>query len=442
MVLVTRAGEISAAERNRLVSIRSMGNVTQLERPFRSGTLISMLETALRSRERQYQVRDLLEQTKRDSEALREASRRKDEFLAMLAHELRNPLSSISHAARLQREARHENDHDWAKEVISRQAAQLSRLVDDLLDVSRVTQGKIKLVRGIIDAAQALTSACETVSGLIQNRAHVLNVDFPTGQLWLNADAARVEQIVVNLLTNAAKYTPSRGQLWLTAFQEGSEVVITMRDSGIGIPPERIADMFEMFTQGDRTAARSEGGLGIGLPVVKRLCELHGGNVTAESPGMGKGSLFTVRLPACAPPLQSTPTAAKSPGAPAQAAHVLVVDDNTDSAYGLQRLLTRRGYAVDVAHDGLSALELARSKHHAVVLLDIGLPGMDGYEVARKMRTEAGCERSVLVALTGYGQEDDLAQAKAAGFNDHFVKPVDFSALLRLLHEKMQVPVA
>ena len=439
VVLVTRAGEISSAQNSRLAAVRAMGNVTLLERPFRAGTLVSAVDTALRSRQRQYQVRELLEQTRRDSEALREAARRKDEFLAMLAHELRNPLSSISHAVTLQREALDDAERRWAADIIARQTWQLTRLVDDLLDVSRVTQGKIKLVLERVDAGQILAGACQTVSSLTRDRSHHLQTHFAPHALWLQADAARLEQIVVNLLTNAAKYTPVGGRIWVSSRLEGREVVITVRDSGIGIPPERIADMFEMFTQGDRTAARSEGGLGIGLPVVKALCELHGGSVSAESAGVGKGSTFTVRLPAVPAP----ETAAQAPAAAdgisiRQPARILVVDDNVDSALGLQRLLRRRGYNVDVAHDGASALAQARAAAPAVVLLDIGLPGMDGYEVARLLRTMDGAAQACLVALTGYGQEEDRLRARACGFDDHFVKPVDFNMLLRLLHEKTQ----
>ncbi len=437
VVLVTRAGEISSLMRHRLSAIMSMGNVTLLERPFRASTLLSTVEMALRSRERQYQVRELLEQTARDAEALREASRRKDEFLAMLAHELRNPLSSVSHAVMLQREAPDGKDHAWAVDVISRQTEQLTRLVDDLLDVSRITQGKIKLLVEVVDAAKILHSGCQTVAGLIESRVHTLHTDFPLGKLWLKADATRVEQIVVNLLTNAAKYTPSHGHVWLTACLDGSDVVITVRDSGVGIPKERISDMFGMFTQGDRTPARSEGGLGIGLPVVKALCELHGGVVTAESAGVGLGSTFTVRLPATTAP-EAAPLIKKERVTARRGTRVLVVDDNVDSAQGLERLLRLRGYTVDVVHDGPSALEHALASCPAVVLLDIGLPGMDGYEVARLLREQAGCNDTFLVALTGYGQEEDRARARASGFNEHFVKPVDFNALIELLHEKTQ----
>ncbi|MBN8419057.1 MAG: response regulator [Verrucomicrobia bacterium] len=437
VVLVTRAGEISSLQRHRLSAIMSMGNVTLLERPFRAGTLVSTVEMALRSRERQYQVRELLEQTARDAEALREAARRKDEFLAMLAHELRNPLSSVSHAVMLQREAPYgAADHAWAMDVISRQTEQLTRLVDDLLDVSRITQGKIKLLVEVVDAARILHSSCQTVAGLMESRCHTLHTDFVQG-LWLKADATRVEQIVVNLLTNAAKYTPSHGHVWLSACRDEGDVIITVRDSGVGIPKERIAAMFDMFTQGDRTAARSEGGLGIGLPVVKALCELHGGVVTAESAGMGQGSTFTVRLPATPAP-EATPGSTKEQVIARRDTRVLVVDDNVDSAHGLERLLRLRGYIVDVVHDGPAALDRALASCPAVVLLDIGLPGMDGFEVARLLRKQAGCADTLLVALTGYGQEEDRARARASGFNEHFVKPVDFNALVQLLHEKTE----
>lgn len=437
VVLVTSSGELSSAQGRHLAAIRSMGNVTLLERPFRAGTLISTLEMALRSRQRQYQVRGLLDQTAKDAEALRQASRRKDEFLAMLAHELRNPLSSVTHAAALQREASDDADRSWAEEVITRQTAQLSRLVDDLLDVSRITQGKIKLVLGVVDSAQILSSACQTVAPLIATRGHTLHTDYAVGTCWLRADATRVEQIVVNLLTNAAKYSYSNSHIWLTARSEGGEVIITVQDSGVGIPADRIQDMFEMFTQGDRTAARSEGGLGIGLPVVKTLCEMHGGSVTAESPGLGKGSTFTVTLPASAAPSSPSSDLSKTENeAEGKDACILLVDDNMDSAHGLARLLRRRGFRVEVAHDGPQALTQAKASPPQVVLLDIGLPGMDGYEVARRLRTEAGCVNTFLVALTGYGQEDDRARARASGFDAHFVKPVDFKALLQVLQDK------
>ncbi len=437
VVLVTSSGELSSAQGRHLTAIRSMGNVTLLERPFRAGTLISTLEMALRSRQRQYQVRSLLEQTAKDAEALHQASRRKDEFLAMLAHELRNPLSSVTHAAALQKEASNDADRSWAGEVITRQTAQLSRLVDDLLDVSRITQGKIQLVLGVVDSAQILSSACQTVAPLVASRGHTLRTDYPVGTCWLQADATRVEQIVVNLLTNAAKYTPSQGSIWLTARCGAGVVVITVRDSGIGIPPDRIQEMFEMFTQGDRTAARSEGGLGIGLPVVKTLCEMHGGSVIAGSPGVGKGSTFTVTLPAAAVSMSPVSAPGKMEGlAQGHNARLLLVDDNVDSAHGLERLLQRRGFRVQVVHDGPQALKQAKAAPPDVALLDIGLPGMDGYEVARRLRTEAGCVNTFLIALTGYGQEDDRARARASGFDAHFVKPVDFPALLRLLKEK------
>lgn len=437
VLLVTSAGELSYVQGRLLATVRSMGNITLLERPFRTSTLISTLEMALRSRQRQYQVRELLEQTERDAEALRQASRRKDEFLAMLAHELRNPLSSVTHAAALQRETPDDADRTWAAEVITRQTAQLSRLVDDLLDVSRITQGKIKLVLGVVDSAQILTSACQAAAQLIASRAHTLHRDFTVGKCWLNADATRVEQIVVNLLTNAAKYTPSNGDIWLSAHYDDKEVVITVRDSGVGIPPDRIQDMFEMFTQGDRTAARSEGGLGIGLPVVRTLCEMHGGSVTAESPGVGMGSTFTVRLPAAEAPSSPASSPGKKDGpVPAHKARILLVDDNVDSAHGLERLLQRRGYLIEVAHDGPQALKRAKASPPEVALLDIGLPGMDGYELARRLRTEAGCISTFLIALTGYGQEEDRARARASGFDEHFVKPVDFKALLQVLHDK------
>ncbi len=369
--------------------------------------------------------------------ALREADRRKDEFLAMLAHELRNPLASVANAATLLAEGAGESDRVWAAEVITRQSSQLARLVDDLLDVSRITRGKIELRKELLDAARCLESACEAVAPEIAARNHTLLADFPRGELWLEADQTRLEQIVVNLLANAAKYSRNHSHIRLAAQQADGEIIIRVTDDGIGIPPERIPEMFELFAQGERSAARSEGGLGIGLTVVRGLCELHGGSITAHSDGLGHGSTFTVRLPA-APVLHKSSRDIHSAPAippPRTGTRILVVDDNVDTAAGLSRLLARRGYVVELAHDGPTALEKARIFAPAVVLLDIGLPGMDGYQVAGCLRADPATAGAVILALSGYGQAEDRTRSRAAGFDHHLVKPIDFGVLETLLGE-------
>ncbi len=394
---------------------------------------------------------------------LREADRRKDEFLAMLAHELRNPLASVTNAVTLLRETESEESRDagaaeqesnpatenaagirsWATDVIARQSNQLARLVDDLLDVSRITRGNVSLRRERVDATHALGSACEAVAPQVAERKHTLLFEVPREALWLDADPTRLEQIVVNLLSNAARYTEPKGTIWLEAFREeeaeeqSAAIVISVRDSGIGIAPEKIPEMFELFAQGERSAARSEGGLGIGLTVVRGLCNLHGGSVSAHSDGPGTGTAFTVRLPAAAAPAAVDGRDSSMASASRTGARILVVDDNVDTAQGLGRLLRRRGYTVEVVHDGASALEKAHAICPAAVLLDIGLPGMDGYEVAKHLREQAGCAATAVIAISGYGQEEDRARSRAAGFDHHLVKPVDFEELRVLLAKQL-----
>lgn len=389
------------------------------------------------------------------------ANRKKDEFLAMLAHELRNPLSSIGNAVAVLREANRDtvpvstNSDDpatkdrareardvqmWANDVISRQTVQLARLVDDLLDVSRITLGKIDLRRARLDVAGILANAAETVAPYIAAREHALLVDYPVGELWIEGDPTRVEQIVVNLLTNAGRYTEPHGEIFLKAWREHREIVITVRDTGLGIAPEHIPAMFDLFTQGDRSPARSEGGLGIGLTVVRGLCELHGGSIVAHSEGPGTGSTFTVRLPAYDLAEQAIPPQDVSAGfAGTHAARILIVDDNADTASGLSRLLVRRGYEVVIAYDGISALDRANEFCPEAVLLDIGLPGLDGYEVARRLRGSPCAANLLIVAITGYSQEDDRTTSRAAGCDHHLVKPVAFETVQDILTQHFAV---
>ncbi|MGD0045081.1 MAG: hybrid sensor histidine kinase/response regulator, partial [Isosphaeraceae bacterium] len=331
-----------------------------------------------------------IEDQKQAQEALRDADRKKDEFLAMLAHELRNPLASIGNAAHILGSRDAQAHFPWVKDVISRQVKQLGRLIDDLLDVSRITRGKIELRRENLDVSSVLNQAIESVRPLIEQRNHELIVSLRPG-LRLDADPTRLQQILVNLLTNAAKYTESGGTIWLTAGHEGNDIVIKVRDTGIGIPPEKLPQMFELFAQGDRSLARSEGGLGIGLTLVRSLAEMHGGSVTATSEGPGKGSEFMVRLPAVAARAEEIPRLpAKTPQANAHRARILIVDDNVDMVRGLVRLLELLGHDVQTAYDGPTAVEAALVHRPEFVLLDLGLPGMDGYQVATRLRQEQG----------------------------------------------------
>jgi PAS domain S-box-containing protein len=363
-----------------------------------------------------------------------EAERRKDEFLAMLAHELRNPLASISNAAQLLGTLESEDDLEWAKDVVQRQVRHLARLIEDLLDVSRITRGTIALQTESVALSPIVAGAIESVRPLVEERKHELNVSLAPGPLRLEADPLRIEQILVNLLSNAAKYTDAGGTIWLSAAQEGKEIIVKVRDTGIGMTPWLLARAFDLFVQGDRSAARSEGGLGIGLTLVQKLAELHGGRVTASSEGPDKGSEFTVRLPAAEEPA-ARPAGPKItlPPVARGSSRVLVVDDMTDTARAMEKVLRLLGHDVRVAHDGPSALEVARAQRPEFILLDIGLPGMDGYEVARQLRREDCCKGATIVAVSGYGQDEDRRRSRAAGFDHHLVKPVDQFALASLL---------
>ncbi|MGP0062246.1 MAG: CHASE3 domain-containing protein [Isosphaeraceae bacterium] len=365
---------------------------------------------------------------------LRETDKRKDEFLAMLAHELRNPLAAIGNAVSLSTLSGLQEHIDWSMQVISRQIRHLTRLIDDLLDVSRITRGKIELRRRVLEATPILESAVETVRPLIEERKHILEMDIDRGGLWVDADPTRLEQVVVNLLNNAAKYSENGGRIWLIAAREGDEIAITLRDRGMGIAPGKVSEMFELFAQGNRSLARSEGGLGIGLTVVRKLVALHGGSVTARSEGPGKGCEFTVRLPAARPPAGTAPAPRSPVGPPARrSSRILVVDDNVDTAKGMARLLKLLGHEVWTAHKGNEAIKLAGECAPEFVLLDIGLPEMDGYEVARRLRQEEICRHAVIVAVSGYGQEEDVARGRIVGFDHHLVKPIDHDALLVIL---------
>ena len=376
-----------------------------------------------------------INERRRAEAALREADRHKDEFLAMLAHELRNPLAPIRNSVEvLQRLKIEEPKLDRARAAIDRQVGQLTRLVDDLLDVSRISRGKISLQKAPIELTMIVERAIETSRPVIEARRHHLSVDLPAESVCLEGDLARLAQALGNLLNNAAKYTEEGGRIGLVAERTEGHVVLRVRDTGAGIPAATLPYVFDLFTQGDRTLDRAQGGLGIGLALVKKLVELHGGRVEASSAGPGQGSEFTLRLPIeTEPPAVVTPPAGEAPAAPFACLRVLVVDDNTDSAESMAMLLGLQGHETRTALDGPAALEAAQVFRPELILLDIGLPGMDGYEVARRLRTELHMDETVLIAMTGYGHEQDRREAQAAGFNHHLVKPVDPAALQRVL---------
>jgi signal transduction histidine kinase/DNA-binding response OmpR family regulator len=367
---------------------------------------------------------------------IQEADRRKDEFLAMLAHELRNPLAPIRNAVHVMRLlGPTDPELQRARDLIERQVRHLTRMVDDLLDVSRITRGKIRLELEPVDVAAAVAVAVETSRPMIDSRKHELTVSMPRQPLQVRADLARLAQILANLLNNAAKYTPERGQIYLTVERQGQEAVFRVRDTGSGIPREMLPHIFDLFTQVDHSLDRAQGGLGIGLTLVRRLVDMHQGSVQATSDGPGRGSEFVVRLPLL-PENQTEPAntpAADAAIVPAAHRRVLVVDDNVDSAVSLALLLQLEGHEVRTAHDGPAALDLAQSFRPEVVFLDIGLPMMDGYEVARRLRQLLPSESFVLAALTGYGHEEDRLRSEQAGFNAHLIKPVDPAAVHRLL---------
>lgn len=366
--------------------------------------------------------------------ALKESDLRKDEFLAMLSHELRNPLAPILNAVHLLRLQKNENPlQQQARTIIERQAAQLTRLVDDLMEVSRITTGRVQLRHDRIAVSGIVERAVETTRPLMDQSKHKLTVALPPQPIWLNADAARLEQVVVNLLTNAAKYTDDGGHIWLTVQQAGDECVLRVRDTGVGIAPELLPRIFDLFTQAERSLDRSQGGLGIGLALVHRLVEMHQGRVEVSSV-LGQGSEFVVRLPVVLTAASQPPAAPKATPAPTgPSLRVLVVDDNVDAAQSLALLLQLSRHEVHTAHDGPTALEAASAFRPNVVLLDIGLPKLDGYAVARTLRQQPVHKHVVLVAMTGYGQDSDRQNSRAAGFDHHMVKPVDFGKVLQIL---------
>ena len=384
------------------------------------------------------------ERLQESEDALRETDRRKDEFLAMLAHELRNPLAPIRNAVEyLRTRAEEDPSVRWSHDVIDRQVDHLTRLVDDLLDVSRITRGRLEIRRARADLGEILRGAADTIQAVIQGRGQRLHVSLPPEPVWVEADVVRLTQVFLNLFDNASKFTPEGGTIWLAAEGTEGQAVVRLRDTGAGITSEELPQLFQMFYQIRRSTAGMQGGLGIGLALVRRLVELHGGSVDATSEGLDLGSEFVVRLPLVA---ERAPAAAngtaRAERTPIAARRVLVVDDNVDSAESLAMLLRLGGHEIETAYDGVQAVESAERFRPDLVLLDIGLPRMDGYDAAVRIRQNANGRELVLVAVTGWGQEEDRRRTREAGFDAHLTKPVDMAALARLLATLPRVAVS
>lgn len=431
LIVFTSGGETTVASLKVLTMLGNT-NVTVLERPVRRITLVKAVEMALRARRHQYQVREhlgALEQARMDAEA---ANAAKDTFLAMLGHELRNPLSAVRTA--IATASLDDSQRAHALEIARRQTDQLSRLIDDLLDVARITHGHITLRKDRVDLTGIIQRAVEGARTLTESGWRRFTVTMDPEPIRVEADAARLEEVFVNLLSNAAKYTEPDGRIDLVVARDGDRVTVRIRDTGIGIAPELLPRIWDLFVQAERALDRAPGGLGIGLTVARRIVELHGGHIEAFSEGLGKGAEFVVTLPAlpvtgdeegrCEVPAEPVPQ---------RTADVLLLEDQPDVAEGLAMLLEFLGHRVRIVHDGMAALDAARADPPDVMLVDIGLPGMDGYEVARRVRHDPDLRHLVLVALTGYGREEDKQKTKAAGFDHHLVKPVDPDVLQDLV---------
>lgn len=391
----------------------------------------------------------LAQERVRVEDNLREEARRKDEFLAMLAHELRNPLSPLASAIEIMRARPGREQGERARQVVERQLRHLRRLIDDLLDVSRINSGKIRLQKEHLDLVQVVEGALESMRSVVASSGHTLEIQFPHAPVYVSVDPVRLEQVVTNLIHNAVKYTEPGGTITVILDADASHARLRVRDTGIGIPPNLLGHVFDLFTQGERSLDRSQGGLGLGLTLVRNLTQLHGGSVEVFSEGSGRGSEFLVTLPVLsgAPPVSAGMTAPKA--RPAETAppsshsiqpsnRVLVVDDNRDSAETLAELAELWGFEVDTAYDGLEGLQRATEWEPGVVFLDIGMPGLNGYEVARQLRADVRFLHVTLVALTGYGQQEDFERSRAAGFDHHLVKPVDIAQVEKLLRRNSQ----
>jgi signal transduction histidine kinase len=429
VLILTRPGADSAASGE---AMRTLGNVTLLERPVRFAAFVSAVRTAIRARERQYQIRQYLADRSVTEAALRAADQRKDEFLATLGHELRNPLSPLLTAVHLLKTG--SPDASMAARVtavMERQLSHLVRLVNDLLEVSRITRGLIEVRREPVDIAFVVHSAIDTTRPLLDAAGHELTIELPDTPLTVDGDPVRLTQVFGNLLANAAKYTNAGGHVAIRAVKAGDRAIVSVRDDGIGIAPDQLVSVFDMFTQVDRSHRRAQGGLGIGLTLVRSLVETHGGRVEARSGGAGTGSEFVVELPLAVDPAR---TPAETPGPRTfPPRRILIVDDNVDAAETLGELLGTLGAIVHVVDSGPAALVALDAFDPDAVLLDIGMPGMNGYEVAREIRSRPERAGLLLIAITGWGQDHDREQSMQAGFDHHVVKPPDVDRLRELL---------
>lgn len=428
IVLARRGADSPAVTR----ILEEFPNVTVIERPMRITSLVSALRTALRARHRQYDLRELLA-------GLREADQRKTEFLATLAHELRNPLAPLSSALTLL-DRKRPGPEDAVKyyQLMGRQVDHMVRLVDDLLEVSRITRGKIELRKELVVLDVIIQDAVELSRPLFERAGHSLNVELTGEALMLHGDAVRLTQVFSNLLNNAAKYTPAGGNVRISARPNGRQVSVEVADDGAGIAPEMLGSIFEMFVQVSDTSRAAQGGLGIGLTLVRALVELHGGRVSALSRGLGQGATFTVLLPLSSAPAvaRRSQIACQDGGTPLHERTILIVDDNADAADSLGELLASLGASVLVAHGGEEALGIARLNDFDVAVLDLGMPGLDGFELARRLRAEKPeRERVVFIALTGWSQRGFKDRIEGSGFDHHLLKPVHFAELLRILEE-------
>ena len=433
VIILTSADRAAEPSEAMLQEFAQLGNITLLERPLRVMTLITTMQSAVRARRRQYEVRDYVVEREGLEQQLRAwaldleaANRAKDEFLAMLSHELRNPLNAIASASSILDRA-DAMQATRAREVIRRQVHHLSGITDDLLDIGRITTGKIRLHRRPLDLAALVRRVVDQHD--IERRAVTHRVSVGVVPVWVSGDETRLEQIVVNLLTNALKYTPDGGTIRVTVGTEGGDAVLCVADTGVGIPHDRLSRIFDLFYQAQQSLDRRAGGLGIGLTLVRHLVALHGGTVTAESEGIDRGSVFTVRLPRVPP----VPSASSPAEIPRTCRRVLIVEDNADSRDMLRVALETAGHQVFVAEDGPRGIEQASTVRPDAVLLDLGLPGLDGYEVARRLRDAPGGRDMLIVALSGYGRQEDKDRSRDSGFDVHLVKPVDPSAVERIL---------
>jgi len=409
------------------------GAVDFIHKPIEPDILRSKADVFFELYRQRQQIAAQRDELKARSAELEEADRRKDEFLATLAHELRNPLAPLRHGLDVLRRKPDGESAEDIRAMMDRQLTQMVRLIDDLLDVSRISQGKIELRRERLQAAEIVRLALEASRPLIENHGHSLTVDVPDAAIWLDADPTRMAQVLGNLLNNAAKYTPEGGHVGLSLRAENGEAVIAVSDNGLGIPPAMQSRIFQLFTQIEDHSVHAKGGLGIGLALAQQLVEMHGGSIGAHSGGAGHGSTFTLRVPLAAPAVGE----AMAPDAPEPVANrplkVLVVDDNAMIAMSMGWMLEEMGHDFQVVNDGREALEAARDYRPDAILLDIGLPVMDGYEVCRAFRQDEAFRKTLIVAQTGWGQDRDKELAIQAGFDHHLVKPVAYEALEQLL---------